>query len=153
MRKIVGFLVSAATLAGPLHAAPLQMSAGEVSAGEVHAGAFAGLRLRVPLGASRAPQPRAELALAPTLTRASIDGIRTTRVGEGLGLSIAERTKPKLTIAGIRADTALGLRSEDHTSPDRKLGISTGWVIAGGVLVAAGIYFAVLYKEAVDNTE
>jgi hypothetical protein len=111
------------------------------------------LRLNVPIGGPRAARPRTELAIAPTLTRTSVDGATTTRIGEGLGLTIGETSKPMLKIAGVRADTALGLRSQGQANSDGKLGISTGWVIAGGVLVAAGIYFAVLYKEAVDNTE
>jgi len=148
MPKTLALLVTAATLAAPVHAAPLEMSAGDV-----RPGAFAGVRLNVPLGGSKAARPRTELAIAPTLSPTSADGMTTTRIGEGVALTVGERHKPMLTIAGVRADTALGLRSEGQPNADHKLGLSTGWVIAGGVLVAAGVYFAIIYKEAVDNTE
>ena len=148
MPKMLTFLVTAATLAAPVHAAPL-----DLSAGDIRPGAFAGVRLNVPLGGSGTARPRTELAIAPTLSRTSANGMTTTRIGEGMALTIGERHKPMLTIAGVRADTALGLRSQGRSNADHKLGLSTGWVIAGGILVAAGVYFAIVYKEAVDNTE
>jgi hypothetical protein len=79
-----------------------------------------------------------------------------TRVGEGIALNLAPSSKPSLTIAGVRADTALGLRPNGQVDADRKLGVSSaGWVAigVGVVALAAGAYFLYLYNEAEKNSD
>ena len=144
MRKFVTSVLAAAVIAGPLHAAPWQDQGSEV-----RPGAFIGAQFKMSFGGQARSQPRAQLALAPTRSSFSNSGQATTRIGEGLALDFTSKAKPTLTLAGMRADTALGDR-------ERKLGISsTGWVAIGlGVVaVAGGLYFLHLLDEAEKNSD
>lgn len=148
VQKITAFLVGVSTLAAPLAAAqPQDMPM------DARPGTFIGTRIKVPLGASRTARPHAELAFAPTLTRTTAQGMAQTRIGEGLALNFGSSAKPTLTLAGVRADSAFQPRRQSTDPSGRKLGLSTGVVIAGGVLIAAAVGFALFYDAAVDNTE
>jgi hypothetical protein len=139
MRKFVTSVLAAALIAGPLHAAPWQDQGSQV-----RPGMFVGAQLKMSFGGQARSQPRAQLALAPTRSTFSDSGRSTARIGEGLALDFTSNAKPTLTLAGMRADTALGDR-------ERKMGISsTGWVAIGlGVAaLAGGLYFLHLVHEA-----
>ena len=132
--------------------APAQGAGWERAASDVRPGAFVGARVQLPLGHHASPSPRATLAIAPTASRISREGMVRTRIGEGLALSIGE-SKPSLTIAGFRADTALALRQQGASAPGKQLAISTaGWVAigVGTVIVVGGVAFA-LWADAVND--
>jgi len=147
MRKFVTSVLAAATIAAPLHAAPWQDQGSQV-----RPGTFIGAQFKMPLGGPALSQPRAQLAFAPTRSSLSNSGQVTTRIGEGLALDFTSNAKPTLTLAGIRADTALRLTRAGRSESDRKLGISTaGWVAigVGVVVIAAG--GALLYIDAIKD--
>lgn len=132
MRHMVTLAAAAALLGAPLQAADLQGGAGAA-----HAGAFVGVRLRLAMDASVPARPQAALTLAPMHAYRSGDGRTSTRFGDGVALDFA-RPVPTLTLAGVPADVALGLRQEGSVEAKERLGISTlGWVAIGTVAVAA----------------
>jgi opacity protein-like surface antigen len=149
LRKLIITAVGAALLASPAKAADMQYRPGEV-----RSGAFVGLRLHLPFTGRKTGEVRAALAIAPTQGRVLNDGYIQTRFGEGLSLKLAPGARPALTLAGVRMDTVLGVNSGPEVQTNQRLGLSgSGWLIVGGVLVAAAVGFAVLYDEARDNTE
>jgi hypothetical protein len=115
-------------------------------------GAFVGARVQMSFGGKAERRPTAALAIAPTRSRLSSDGMIRTRIGDGLALNLPPRAKPMVTLAGVRADSALGFRQSGTVDPDRKAGISTGgWIAIGaGVVVAAAVGFA-LWVDAVND--
>ena len=132
MREMIILAAAAALVSVPAQAADLQNSAGEF-----RTGAFVGARLRLPLDAAGGAKPQALLTLALTQSYRSGAGRTVTRLGEGVALDFAGR-KPMLTIAGVPASSALGLRQQGSVEAKRKLGISTGgWIAIGVVAVAA----------------
>ena len=118
-------------------------------------GAFLGARLKLPLGHQAKAKPRAEFAFAPTQSRISSSGLVRTRIGEGLAFGIAPKAKPTLTLAGMRADTALGLTRTGRSKAEQKLGVSTGgWVAigVGAAVVIAGVAY-LAWAEHVSDCE
>jgi hypothetical protein len=104
--------------------------------------AFAGARLRVPLGGGR-EKPRAGLALTSTMRGGATGELRFAR-GAELGFSNDEPIR--LTLAG----TPVSRLGQGRAGPDgRKLGVSTvGWVAIGvGVLAAATFALFELCKD------
>jgi hypothetical protein len=110
-------LVIAALVSTQMLAATQPVSAADfVSTETQRPGAFAGLRLRVPLGGDpRQRQLRAGLTLAPTVHSRAIDGATRARIGEGLELGFARNGRPALSLAGMRLDR-LGA---DQDTPER----------------------------------
>jgi hypothetical protein len=110
-------------------------------------GAFAGARLRVPLGGARAERrARAGLTLAPTMRVRDADGGSRLRFGEGLELGLAPNRPLELSFAGQRMDR-IG---------DRRAGVSTlGWIAigVGTIVVAAAVGTAILVHEINENDE
>ena len=75
-----------------------------------------------------------------------------TRIGEGLALNFQGKSKPTLTVAGVRADAAM----QDRVGERNRSGISTGgWIAIGvGTVLVAGAIGAALFIDAVnDNSE
>lgn len=145
MRKILIAMTMSALMVGEAHAADWQNQA------EIRTGAFVGARLKLSLGDRHDAKPHAQLALAPSRSSISSAGFIRTRIGEGAAFDLQPGSKPSLMIAGLRADSALGLRSQGQAHPGRKLGVSSGgWVAIGvGVVVlAGGLYFLHLVDEA-----
>ena len=143
MRKIVASLIGAGLLAAPAQAAEWR----DQAAG-IQPGVFVGAKLRMSLGGRTASKPRAAFAIAPAQGRISSDGIVNTNIGEGIALNLTAGSKPTLTLAGIRADRALGLKSGPASAYGGKLGMSDGAKIALGVgaalLIGAGVFYAVV---------
>lgn len=149
MRKMTCLLASAGILFAPIGA-----SAAQSETVDVRPGAFVGARFQIALGGKQASRPRASLAIAPTLTRQTYGSVVRTSMGEGLALNLGR--EPTLTLAGIRADQALGLASSKNVDAEHKLGVSTGGWIAigiGVVAIAGGLYFLHLVDEAEDNSD
>lgn len=145
MKKASVFLLASALLAAPVQAADWS---------DVRHGTFVGARLTI--GGNHGSRPRAALTFAPTQSRISYDGVSNLRIGEGLALNFTPRSKPTLTLAGVRADQALGLSPSTEVNAKRRLGVSTGGWIAIGAGVAAlagGAYFIHLAVEADKNSD
>ena len=150
MRKVLASLLIGSLLAAPAAAANWQDQTIDT-----RAGAFLGARLKLPLGHSAAAKPRAELAFAPTQSRISGGGLVRTRIGEGVTFGLTPNAKPTLTLAGVRADTALDLTQGGQSKAAQKIGISAGgWVAigVGAVLVGLGAFYLYV-KEAEECHE
>jgi hypothetical protein len=150
VRKLVTSVLLTSLLAAPVAAAPAYQSAG------TRPGAFVGGRLKLPLGKHSRTKPRAELAIAPTQSQISTSGLVHTRIGEGVALAFIPKSKPALTLAGVRADAALGLRPGGRSDAQSKLGVSNaGWLAigVGVVALAAGGYLLYLVHEADENSD
>jgi hypothetical protein len=133
---------------------PVQATAASYENLDVRPGAFVGARIHLSLGGKSAARPQAALTVAPTRSHISDGAILSTEIANGLALNIG--SKPSLTIAGIRADRALGLAPSKSVDASRKLGLSKGgWVAigVGVVVVAAAIYGLSVYDEAKDNSD
>jgi hypothetical protein len=114
MRKFVTSVLAAATIAAPVHAAPWQDQGSQV-----RPGTFIGAQFKMSLGGPAPSQPRAQLAFAPTRSSLSNRGQVTTRIGEGLALDFTSNSKPTLTLAGVRADTAFHPQRGNPANPER----------------------------------
>lgn len=148
MRKLILSVTLATLMMTPVQAADWQSPAVEV-----RPGAFVGAKVELSLGGKSAARPRAALALAPTINRISSGGVARTSIGEGLALNFGPKSRPTLTLAGVRADTALGLRPDGDVNADRELGISTGgWVAigAGTLLTAVAAAYVVKSNECTE---
>ena len=101
-------------------------------------GAFAGARLRVPLGSGHDEKVRAGLTVAPMAQSRGSDGSIRTRFGEGMEFGLAGREKAGLRIGG----RSIAQLTEGRTGPDgKKLGISTlGWIGIGVGVAIVGTY-------------
>lgn len=149
MRKIVSPLLIAGILAFHCPA-----SAASYENSDVRPGTFLGARIQLTFGERSPQKARAALAIAPTSSHISGGSIVQTRIGEGISLNFGPR--PNLTLAGVRADRALGLASAGERESGQKLGLSKGGWIAVGVgvaVVGAAIYGFSVYDEARDNTD
>lgn len=148
--KVLHFVLalSFATASMPARAAGFNESAAAP-----HPGAFAGIRFRLAFDGRKTPKVQGAIALAPTQTEMSSDGgpVRT-RIRDGLALDFTAR-KPTLTIAGVPTTDIMKFQSDKAAVQGRKSGLATGWVIAGGVIVAAALTFALVYDSAKDNTD
>ena len=107
----------------------------EPAAGAQQRGAFAGARIRVPLGETKGKM-QAGLALAPTLRNGEKAELR---FGKGVELGIAGKDKLRLALGG----RPVSQLASGRAGPDgKKLGVSTiGWV-AIGVGALAVLYVA-----------
>jgi hypothetical protein len=150
MKIIVGTaLIAAQTaiVAQPAFAAEIQREA------TVATGTFAGLRLRVPMGGSRAERaPRVGLALAPTVHGLSENGEARLRIGEGLEFGFSGRGQtPAFSLAGRR----LGAEQDDGNGEGRdRGGIDTGeaLLIAGGAILLIGVAGLWIIAETATGT-
>jgi len=135
-----------------LAVSPAQAGGWNQQGGEVRSGAFVGARLNVPLGGSVRSTPRAGLTLSPTQSRISRDGHISSRIREGVALNFTGR-EPTITLAGVPADRALGLKTADLASAGQKQGISTGgWIAIGvGTVAVAGLIGFALWVDAVED--
>jgi hypothetical protein len=151
MRK----LTIAALLAGQLLAAAQPATAAALTEHRTkQMGAFAGLRLRVPLdGNARPRQVRAGLTVAPTMHTSNGDGETRIRFGEGVEYGLRSGGPLALAIAGQDlAPSRLGAAQDEDEDEDEG-GVPTWALIAGGVVVAAGIGVAVFAHLMNESSE
>jgi len=91
------------------------------------------------------------------MSRIPSTGMVHTEIGDGLALSFGPRSKPVLTLAGVRADVALGLHRNGDPNAGRKQGVSAGgWVAIGlgsAAIIAGGLYLAAVHIAACDEGE
>ena len=113
-------------------------------------GAFAGARLRMPLGGAREErQVRAGLTLAPTMRSHNADGASRLRFGEGLEFGFTGREPLRLSLAG----TPVNRLTQGRAGPDgQRLGVSTiGWIAIGvGAAVVIVVGAAVICSQDSD---
>jgi hypothetical protein len=116
-------------------------------------GAFAGVRLRMPLGDRARQRLRAGLTIAPTMHVRDSDGASRTRFGEGFELGFASNRPLELSFASTRLDR-LGV-APGAASPDGpRAGVSTlGWVAIGlgATLLVVGVAGAIAVHEIQEN--
>lgn len=134
LRRIIAGLAASGLLAAPAHA-----GFAEYKVTETQAGLFVGAQFKLSLGGRAAAKPRAVLALSPTTSRVSSRGLVRTDIGEGIAVDFTSNSKPTLTLAGIRADRALGLAGSRRPDDNNKMGLSTGAWVGIGVLAAIGV--------------
>src|SRR3954467_8359811 len=97
--------VIAGLLAASVASAAQAASAAELVGAETpRLGAFAGARLRLPLGERARQRVHAELTLAPILQLRGADGAVRQRFGRGLELGVAQDRPLELSLAGTRLD-------------------------------------------------
>ena len=149
--------VIAGLVAGQLLATAQPAAAADFAeARNVETGAFAGLRVRVPLGAD--PERRgiqAGLTVAPTFRSTTMDGRSRMGIGEGLELGFRQRENITLRLAGTRIDR-IGMAPGNRAPDGPRAGVSTlGWVAigVGTLVVAAAVATAVLVHEINENSE
>ena len=148
MKLMIAALIASQVLAGGQAAAASLESDTRVSAQQK--GAFAGARLRVPLGGNESGKARASLALAPTVHSLRSDGSLRTRFGEGMELGLTDRKNPQLSLAGRPVSQ---LVAGPQGPEGQKLGISTlGWLAIGSVVVIVG-GLALLADHISDQSE
>lgn len=135
MKKAGIFMIAGGLITAPVQAADWS---------DVRPGTFIGARLTI--GGRTGGRPSAALTIAPTQNRISQNGIGDMTIGEGLALNLTPGARPTLTLAGVRADTALGLQRDRDLDSSKKLGMSTaGWVAVGvgsAALIFGGLYLA-----------
>jgi len=106
---------------------------------ETRAGAFAGARLRIPLGGPIRSKPRVGLVLAPLVQSRAVDGSGVTRFGEGADLRLSS-AGPSLSLGGLPVAGRLAAVEEDE--PKKKS--STGKKVLKGAAVVAIVALAVV---------
>ena len=128
--KIIVAAAAASVALQPIAAAELPRAA---PAGRIDRGAFAGARLRVPLGASR---EKAHAGLALTSFQ-RVAGEPELRFAKGLELGYAGDETLRLSLHGQPVSRlAPGARGQEG----QKLGVSTlGWIGIGVGIVAVGL--------------
>lgn len=143
MKKLVVAALSGAVIWSTSPAVAADLEHGR-TAGPAAFGAFAGARLRVPLGGAEKPQ--AGLAL----TNVRLDGSGARRFSKGVELGFAGDRQLQLSLAGRRLDK-LAMQPGRRAPEGQKLGVSTvGWVAIGvGVAVVVG---GLLFLDAVRDS-
>lgn len=146
MKRATIVIVAAALLATPVQAADWN---------DVRPGTFVGARLTI--GGHAGRRPSAALTIAPTQNRIAGNGMTSMRIGEGIALNFGVGRKPTLTLAGVRADQALGLTSGPTTTSRTKLGMSDGAKVAVGVgaalAVAAGVFLIATHCDESESSD
>lgn len=138
MKRLTMICLAAAQLiaaAQPAMAAELIDDKGAAASRQ---GAFAGARLRVPLGGGeKADKARASLTMAPVLHGRQADGAIRTRFGEGVEFGFTGTDRAELSLAGRPVSQI----AQGRTAPDgTRLGTSTG----KGLLIVAGVVVVTL---------
>ena len=148
-------LASIAALAATLSMAAAQPAAAAEleSARSQQMGAFAGARLRIPLGGEDGQrQVRAGLTVAPTLHSRSADGASRLRFGEGVELGLSGREPVRLSIGG----TPVSQLAQGGAGPNgERRNMSTAeWVGVGvgAAVVTLGVAY-LLFSEWIDCDE
>jgi hypothetical protein len=146
----------ASLLAAGLFASPAQAGDWRNQTIGIEPGVFVGAKLRLSLGGESAGKPRAQLALAPSQGRISGQGMINSSIGEGLALDFTSGSRPTVTLAGVRADQALGLKSGPAATDGTRLGLSDGAKVALGIgaalLIGAGVFYA-LATDCADHED
>ncbi|MDZ4306922.1 hypothetical protein [Allopontixanthobacter sp.] len=119
-------------------------------AGHYETGAFAGARLRISLGGNRnQPKVRAGLTIAPTLHHRVNQSAPDINFGEGL--EFGHRSGHRFSLSAAGQDIGGKKNRAAQAGQDDDEGGLPDWaLIAGGVVIAAGIG-GLLFFEALDD--
>ena len=151
MKRLMMAAIVAAQVAGSSQAAFAAELANHDGAAVQRQGAFAGARIRIPLGGADRQKVRAGLTVAPLRQSRAGDGGLRTGFGRGLELGVGESGRPALSLAGQRVDRLMLGRSGEAPAGTRK-GVSTlGWVAIGVGFVALVIVTLVAVCAADDD--
>lgn len=151
-RSIVAALIAGQILAS----AEAAQAADFAESRDVRTGAFAGARLRMPIGSD--PERRgiqAGLTLAPTMRATASDGRSRLGIGEGVELGFRQREPVALRLAGVRLDR-IGIAQGNRAPDGQRQNVSTvGWVAIGvaTIVVAGAIGLAILVDQINDYDE
>jgi len=147
MRIVIAAALIAAQFAATAPANAAELVDGREKA-QTRIGAFAGARLRLPLGRRQESRARVGLALAPISQSRAIDGRGTLRYGEGFEYGFAGREAASLRVAGYRVGPGGALSD----ARGQRLGVSTigAAAIVGGVIVVGLVATALLIRSDED---
>jgi hypothetical protein len=152
MKTMKRFAIACLVAAQATAAAQPALAADLIEHGTPQMGAFAGARLRMPLGHHAHQRLRAGLTIAPTTHARGSDGALRTRFGEGLELGIAPDRPVELSFAGTRLDR-FGVAPNGTAPGGARAGVSTlGWIAIGvgaTIVVVAGAGYLWL-EDALD---
>lgn len=147
--------IIAGLVAGQILVTAQPVAAADFAEGRsIETGAFAGLRVRVPLGAD--PERRgitAGLTVAPTMRSTTMDGRSRLGIGEGIELGIRQRENVTLRLAGTRFDR-IGIAPGNRAPEGPRANVSTlGWIAigVGTIVLTAAVGVAVLVHEIQEN--
>jgi hypothetical protein len=142
-------LTIGALLAGQLLGAAQPALAADLVAQEApQMGAFAGARLRVPLGGAQRRQVRAGLTIAPTLqSRGETRG----RIGDGLEFGYRSNRPLSFSLAGQDLNGRRFGAAQDNVDDHRGFPVKTVLLVIGGVLVVAAVATYVVADNILDN--
>ena len=103
-------------------------------------GAFAGARLRVPLGGGAERKARAGLTVAPLVQNQYGNGSVRTRFGEGMELGIGSDRTPRLSFAGRPLGNPMLMPGRNGPKGERANLSTIGWVGIGVGVAAIAIF-------------
>jgi hypothetical protein len=150
MKTWIAAALAATLVVQPAVAASLEA---EAASAQHSTGAFAGARVRLQLGGTT-PRASAGLALAPMGRSVAQDGRVALRFGEGLGFGVADGRAPALSVAGQSVRQIRTAWQGAEGENDRKDGLSPvaiGAIVVGGLVVAAGVGYAILISSIGDD--
>lgn len=121
--------------------------------GELEMGVFAGARLRIALGGTRNQSKlRAGLTFAPTLHHRDYQGAADINFGEGL--EFGHRSGHRLSLSAAGQDIGTHRHSAAQADQEDGEGGLPDWaLIAGGVVIAAGVGGLLFYDALRDASE
>jgi len=116
-------------------------------------GAFAGLRLRLPLGGPpRERQVRAVVTVAPTLHSFDDDRAVRARIGEGFQIGYRSDGQRTFSLAGYDfARNRVGAAQNADDKSDG--GIPTWAIVVGGITAAVGVGALVFFDALEDASD
>lgn len=116
-------------------------------------GAFAGARLRIALGGNRnQPKLRAGLTFGPTLHHRVNQGAADINFGEGL--EFGHRSGHRFSLSAAGQEIGGNRNSADQADQEDGEGGLPDWaLIAGGVVIAAGVGGLLLYDAMLDASD
>ena len=149
MRILLMASLVAAQIATPAAAAEIVQ---DVEVAGTRSGGFAGARVRLALDPQEQRPLRAGLVVAPVAQAMRSDGRLSTRFGEGVEFGIRSGGTPMLSVAGQelgrqRVGAAQGDDEDDDSGP------STLLLVAGGLVLVAGVGFLVFMDMMEDASE
>jgi hypothetical protein len=146
-------LMIAALIGAQLAAAQPALAVESDGSAERRMGMFGGLRVRLSFGGNAgAERLRAGLAFAPAMHSRLANGESRLRIGEGLELGFRGREPVRFSLAG---QDLRRLSAQGNERAERRRGVPTGALIAGGIVLVAvaGVTWIALELEASDDND
>jgi hypothetical protein len=147
---LIASLLAAQVMTTPAFAASLE---DHPAAAQSRSGAFAGARIRIGFGGRDHGKARAGLTLAPMSRSATADGVIQRRFAEGIEYGFRGNERAQLSIAGQLIEKRRLGAQDDKDEDDDDGGIPTWALVAGGVVIAAGVGLAIFIDAVNDASE